>query len=205
METNLAYRLDDEPKTELIGGRVVAMASPKVIHTRVMQNIYRIFADYLSGHPCEPFTDSVDVYLTAKDRYIPDVTVVCDPDKVQDDGIYGAPDLVVEVLSQGSAKNDRTRKKDVYEQCGVREYWIVDPVSMRVEQYLLEEGRFVLRDVFTRAKNSTLAHMPSEEREKQIREFPCGIFPDLMIPLDVVFERVVEPFVPPEKKNAEQK
>ena len=200
METNLAYKYEEEVREELIGGKFVAMASPIVRHTRIMMNIYRMFSRYLEGKKCEPFTDSVDVYLTKTDRYVPDVTVVCDPDKIQDDGIHGAPDLVVEVLSQSTAKNDRTRKKDVYEQCGVREYWIVDPVSLRIEQYLLEDGKFVLRDVFTRLQNRSLACMTPEDREKQIKEFPCGIFPDLSVPLEAVFERVVEPFTPPEGK-----
>ncbi|MBQ9346272.1 MAG: Uma2 family endonuclease [Oscillibacter sp.] len=201
METNLAYSLEYEPKTELMGGKVVAMASPSVFHSTVVGNVYSLFRAYLKGHKCRTFPDNVDVYLTAKDRYIPDVTVVCDRSKIENDGIHGAPDLVVEVLSHSTGRNDRSIKKDVYEQCGVREYWIVDPVSLRIEQYLLENGKFVLRDVFTREQNNMLACMKAEDREKLVKAFPCGIFPDLMIPLEDVFEDVVEPFVPPEDEN----
>ena len=197
MGTDLAYEIDLEVKTELIGGRVVAMASPTIRHSTVVENIHGIFKAYLKGHKCRTFSDHVDVHLTEKDRYIPDVTVVCDPDKIADDGIYGAPDLVVEVLSSGTARNDKRDKKATYERCGVREYWIVDPVSLRVDQYLLVDGRFDLRDVFTREQNRMLARMKEEDRAKLVTEFPCGIFPDLTIRLDDVFEHVIEPFVPP--------
>ena len=192
METNLAYEIDPEVKTELIGGRVVAMASPKIRHTRVVNSIYGLFRDYLRGKPCEPFEDNVDVHLTRTDRYIPDVTVVCDPDKITDDGIFGAPDLVVEVLSPSTGKNDKSVKKDVYERCGVREYWIVDPVSLTIDQYVLEDGKFVLRDMYTKYRASMMTRMTDEDKARLVTEFPCGIFPDLMVRLDDVFERVVD-------------
>ena len=115
MNTNLAYQ--DYPAEELIGGKFVAMSpSPAINHNRVIGNIYRIFAHYLNGRRCEPFADGVDVYLTEEDRFIPDMMVVCDPDKVKADGVYGAPDLVVEVLSPSTAQYDRGRKMKVYAQ-----------------------------------------------------------------------------------------
>ena len=119
MNTNLAYQ--DYPAEELIGGKFVAMSPrPSVNHNHVSFNIARIFADYLKGKRCTPFADGVDLYLTDEDRFIPDMMVVCDPDKVKADGVYGAPDLVVEVLSPSTAQYDRGRKMRVYAQCGVR-------------------------------------------------------------------------------------
>jgi len=67
----------------------------------------------------------------------PDVFVVCDPDKIQDDGIHGAPDFVVEVLSDSTAYKDLTAKKSLYERAGVREYWLVDPHNGSVFPYVL--------------------------------------------------------------------
>jgi len=72
----------------------------------------------------------------------PDVLVVCDPDKVKDDGIHGAPDFVVEVLSDSTANKDLGVKKQMYESRGVREYWIVQPEGATVFQYLLEGERY---------------------------------------------------------------
>ena len=79
-----------------------------------------------------------DVHLSENDCVIPDVMIVCNSDIIKDNAIYGAPDLIVEVLSPGTEKRDRGYKKDLYERCGVREYWIVDPVSLTVEVYLLK-------------------------------------------------------------------
>ena len=200
METNLAYKLDayeDTRPTELIDGKVIAMSSPTIAHSTVVENIHDIFRSYLKGRRCRTFSDHVDVYLTKKDRYVPDVTVVCDPDKVKENGIYGAPDLVVEVLSPSTARNDKKRKKNVYERCGVREYWIVDPFALSVEQYVLEESpegqrQFVLRDVYMVYRDYMLETMTDTERAEMITEFPCAIFGDLTIRLEDVFERVIK-------------
>ena len=150
METNLAYKFEDELPKETISGRLVMMATPTLNHNIVSGNVYHTFGDYLRGKPCMPFHDNTKVFLEKDERYIPDVMVVCDRDKLRRKGVYGAPDLVVEVLSPATRRNDRGRKKDVYEKHGVREYWIIDPKGQSVEQYVLENGRFVLRDIYTR-------------------------------------------------------
>ena len=96
----LAWNPDDEPRTELIGGKVVAMSPrPATNHNRISWNLYGIFRDYLRGRRCEPFADGEDLYLSKTEHYIPDMMVVCDPDKIKPNGVYGAPDLVAEVLS----------------------------------------------------------------------------------------------------------
>ena len=142
MNTNLAYAYDC--REELINGKVVAMSPAASNHNRIAGDIYGIFWSYLRGKKCEPFGDGEAVYLTEVDHFIPDFMVVCDPDKVKSNGVHGAPDLVVEVLSPGTTKNDRGRKMDVYGQCGVREYWIVIPNEKTVEQYIQDNGRLVL-------------------------------------------------------------
>ena len=136
MGGNLAYQ--EERREELVGGKVVMMAPASSNHNRIAGNIYYIFRRYLNGKKCEPFADGENVYLTDCDHFVPDFMVVCDPDKVKADGVYGAPDLVVEVLSPSTAQYDRGRKMRVYAQCGVREYWIVSPGDRTVEQYLPE-------------------------------------------------------------------
>ena len=70
--------------------------------------------------------------------------IVCDPNIRKKDGIHGAPDLVVEVLSPSTAHNDRFRKKEIYAKAGVKEYWIVDPLNCIIEVYLNQNSDLVL-------------------------------------------------------------
>lgn len=187
--SNLAYAL--ETWDELIDGEAVAMSPrPTTRHNFVAGNIYYLLMQYFKNRRCTPFADGTDLYLTEENRFVPDGMVVCDPDKVKDDGVYGAPDLVLEVLSPSTAKYDRGRKKDVYAQCGVREYWIADPANRTVEQYFLEDGQLVLHDVFADYPEWFLKKLTEEERAAIPKEFKCGVFPDLVIPLEDVFRRV---------------
>ena len=184
MNTNLAYAYDC--REELINGKVVAMSPAASNHNRIAGDIYGIFWSYLRGKKCEPFGDGEAVYLTEVDHFIPDFMVVCDPDKVKSNGVHGAPDLVVEVLSPGTTKNDRGRKMDVYGQCGVREYWIVNPNEKTVEQYIQDNGRLVLHDVYFIPPDYT----PEKELAEIAKEFQCSLFDDLTIRLEDIFERV---------------
>lgn len=160
-------------------------------HNRVSGNIYYLFAGFLKGRKCEPFGDGVDLYLTDDDIYVPDFMVVCDPDKVKMDGVHGAPDLVVEVLSPSTAKHDRGRKKDIYEACGVQEYWIVSPSDKLVEQYLLKNGRFDLHMVYVLHPDWVLEKMSEKERAELVTEFQCSLYDDLTISLEDVFYRTM--------------
>lgn len=190
MNSNLAYQ--EESWDELLGGRVVAMSPrPAVNHNHITFNIAQIFARYLRGRRCTPFADGTDLYLSEEDRFVPDGMVVCDPKKIRWNGVFGAPDLVVEVLSPSTAKNDRGYKKNVYESCGVREYWIVNPGDRSVEQYLLKDGRFELNAVHTLHPDYVLESMTEEERAALVTEFQCSLFDDLDIRLEDIFERVI--------------
>ena len=195
MNGNLAYKLDeyhDAPREEVIGGKIVMMAPASINHNRINKNISRIFDDHFQGKRCEYFIEA-GLYLTAdEDEYIPDGMVVCDPDKVKgESGVYGTPDLVVEILSRSTAKYDKGRKKSIYERFGVREYWIVDPLSLSLEQYVLEDGRFVLRDVYHKYPPSALLGMKEKDRSAIVTEFQCATFDGLIVRLDDVFGRVV--------------
>ncbi|MBR3569459.1 MAG: Uma2 family endonuclease [Oscillibacter sp.] len=189
MESSLAYEF--EPEEEIIGGKVVMMASPTTNHIFTAGNIYAIFNHYLRGKQCVPFPDGATLFLEDGEEYKPDMMVVCDPEKIYPDGgVRGAPDLVVEVLSPSTGRNDRGRKKDAYERNGVREYWIVSPAEQSVEQYVLENGRFVLRDVCTRCPPFMLSRMKEEEKNALATEFKSPLFDGLTIRLEDVFYRV---------------
>jgi len=186
MSDNLAYQ--EEPWEELIDGKVVAMSPRPIInHLRITQHISYIFEQYLKGKRCSAFSDGADLYLTEKDHFIPDVMVVCDPSKIQWNAVYGAPDLVVEVLSPSTQKYDRIHKKKVYEKCGVREYWIVDPLGRNIEQYFLQDGRLELHNIYHDYKDYELERLSDEERAAVVTRFKCSLFDDLEIALEDIF------------------
>ena len=185
MNTNLAYQ--EEILDEVINGQVVAMSpKPRFNHNHIAGNIYVIFRNYLRGRKCTPIMDGTDLYLTGSDRFVPDFMVVCDRDKIRHDGVHGAPDLVVEVLSPRTEVRDRRDKKAVYEQCGVKEYWLVSPVGEYVEVYLLTEGKFVLQEVYTyQPWNKEV--WTEKERAQAVTQFKCSLFDDLDIQLEDIF------------------
>lgn len=131
-----------------------------------------------------------DVINTLACEQIPDGMVVCDRSKIKFDGVHGAPDLVVEVLSPRTAKNDRRHKMEVYASSGVREYWIVDPANKSVEQYLQEDGRLALRAVYAICPDYMLDMMTEAERAAIQTKFQCSLFNDLTIHLEDIFENV---------------
>lgn len=190
MNDSLAYQ--EEPWEELIDGTVVAMSPrPRFNHNRIASKIYTIFENHLKGKSCTAVADGTDLYLTEKDRFVPDMMVVCDRDKIRWDGVYGAPDLVVEVLSPRTARYDRKHKKDVYESCGVKEYWIVDPANRTIEQYLLQDGAFQLGPVYVSYPDYALHTLTEKERGSLVTHFQCSLFDDLDISLDEIFSGLV--------------
>ncbi len=187
---NTAYQ---EPVwEELIDGKVVAMSPrPTIHHNLIIGNIFTIFHRFLKGKKCIPFADGVDVYLSEKDRVIPDVLIVCNPEIVKKDAIYGAPDLIVEVLSPSTAKRDKGYKKDLYEQSGVKEYWIVDPENRSIEVYLLQNGRYKLDNVYSILPDYEIKRMKEEEIAEIPKEFRCSLYDDLTISVEDVFNRII--------------
>ena len=185
MGGNLAYQ--EERREELIGGKVVMMSPASAGHTYVADNILMIFKQYLKGKRCIPFGDGLLVHLTDEDKFVPDMMVVCDRDKIKRTYIDGAPDLIVEVLSPGTAKNDKGYKKRVYESSGVPEYWLVNPADKSIEVYLLENGRYTVDNVYTLYPAEELEEMTDEERAAIVTEFKCHLYDDLIIRLDDIF------------------
>lgn len=177
---------------ELIGGKVMAMSPrPAYNHNQISYNIATLFANYLKGKKCTPIADGMDLFLDDDNQFVPDFMVVCDPDKIKPDGIHGAPDLVVEVLSPSTAKNDKTHKKDVYARYGVREYWLVGPGDKYVEVYRSNGSEFILHDIYTLHEDWQLAQMSDEERAAVVTHFKCSLFDDLDIALEDIFYRTL--------------
>jgi Uma2 family endonuclease len=185
---NLAYALREDERTELLGGRIVAMAPQRTNHHIVAENIHAVFSKYLKGKTCRAFVDGMDVFLTRNDRVVPDFMVICNRDIIKSHGIHGVPDLIAEVLSPGTNKRDRGYKKDLYERCGVREYWLVDTVHRIVEIYALTDGKYILDNLYEIYPDSELEVMTDEEKSQIQHEFSPVLFPEMKIVLADIFE-----------------
>lgn len=181
MNTNLAYQEDS--REELLHGEIYMMSSPSVNHNRVAFHIATAFHTRLKGKTCEVFADGTDVYLTDDDRVIPDVMIICNKDIIKNDGIHGTPDLIVEVLSPGTSKNDRGYKRDLYEMSGIKEYWIVDTKLRSIESYLLTDGKYKLGGVYQLPDDD----MIEREREACTDTIPVSLCNDFNISLEEIF------------------
>ena len=185
---DLAYREED---CEIINGRTFMMAPrPAVDHNRVVLNISSIFRNYLKGKRCEAFCDGVELHLSEDNVFVPDAMIVCNRDIIRRKGIFGAPDLVVEVLSPRTAKNDMGEKKDVYEKYGVREYWIANPAGKSIQVYLLQDGKFRLDNVYHSYSPEDWADMTEEERAETQLSLKVSLYDDFVVDVNEVFERI---------------
>ena len=191
MNSNLAYK--EELREERLGGRTVAMSPrPAFNHNRIASRIYWLFENHLNGHIYTAIGDGTDLYLSEEDRFVPDMMVVCDRNKIQNDGVHGAPDLVVEVLSPSTAQNDRGYKMGAYQRYGAREYWIVSPSEKNIEQYFLQEGAFVLNAVYAVHPDYALRQMTEEERAAALAPFRCSLFDDMEISISDIFDGLLQ-------------
>lgn len=187
MADNLAHQ--EDIRDEMLNGKVILMSPrPAVNHNRVIGNIFFAFMGYLRGKTCEPFADGTDVYLTEKDRVIPDVMIICKKETIKRKGVFGVPDLIVEVLSPGTEKRDRGYKKDLYEKSGVREYWLVEPETQTVEVYLLKDKKFMLDDVYRIFPD--YVELSADEQEHYKSEVPVSLYDDFSIPLEDIFRNL---------------
>lgn len=137
------YALPEGERAELIDGVIYNMAPPTRLHQRLLFSISRSIADYIDakGEECEVYIAPFAVFLGEDNKnYVePDISVICDKNKLTDKGCNGAPDFVIEIVSPGSRKIDYSTKNALYSDFGVREYWIVDPAKERTTVYRYEE------------------------------------------------------------------
>ena len=137
------YALPEGERAELIDGKIYYMAPPNTEHQRLVHLFDREIGNYIQNNQggCEVFPAPFAVFLNKNDKnYVePDISVICDKDKITDKGCYGAPDWVIEIVSPSSKSMDYFTKLFKYRTAGVREYWIVDPVKQRVTVYFFEK------------------------------------------------------------------
>lgn len=174
----------EETRYELIDGVAYAMVpAPTRRHQEVLGELFRQLANALRGHPCRALIAPFDVRLprgeeadeTIDTVVQPDLSVVCDPQKLDERGCRGAPDWVVEMLSPATAGHDHILKRAVYERAGVREYWLVHPVDRIVTVYRLEGGRYGAPEVRELEGRQTIGVLSGVEID-------WGLFADLLGP-----------------------
>lgn len=140
------YSLPDGERAELIAGQIYYMAPPSTTHQRILSFLHLEIANYIrSRHgSCEVFPAPFAVFLEpedhrySKDYLEPDLSIICDPNKIDEKGCQGAPDWVIEIVSLGSRRQDYYTKLSLYRAAGVREYWIIDPAKHAVIVYDME-------------------------------------------------------------------
>jgi Uma2 family endonuclease len=159
----------DERRYELIDGVAYAMSpSPTRHHQEVTGEIYRQAANATEGGECRVMIAPLDVRLPrgdeADDRIDtvlqPDVLAVCDPDKLDERGVRGAPDWVVEVVSPSTASHDHIHKRRVYERHGVTELWLVHPTDRLLTIYRLEGEEYGKPEVVELAGETEVGALP---------------------------------------------
>lgn len=161
----------DEKRCELIDGVVYDMNAPLRVHQKVLVEFILIFGNFFKDKKCEVYPAPFDVRLTHRSKndneiftvVQPDISVICDPDKLDDKGCIGAPDLVVEILSPSSASYDQLKKRNLYEKVGVREFWLVHPTDMLVTVQTLNGSAYGRSEVYDRSLKATSAIFPGLE------------------------------------------
>jgi len=149
---------DIDARIELIDGVPYMMAPPSTEHQRIAGELYRQIANFLVGKKCQAFPAPFGVRLFSRKEDAPDdetgllepdITVVCDRDKLDKHGCKGAPDFIVEILSPSTQRRDRLEKYSLYQRAGVREYWIIDPDRKMVLAVVLEDGQYHSPEIYT--------------------------------------------------------
>ena len=168
---------------ELIHGKIFKMSpAPSSTHQKISGNLFGPLWNYFHGKKCKVFSAPFDVRLPGPskkkhDKDIltvvqPDICVVCDPSKLDERGCIGAPDLIIEILSKFTSAKDITLKFQVYEEAGVKEYWVVHPEEQTILVYVLDRNDKYKGNLKPFVKTDTISP---------------ALFPDLHINLGEVF------------------
>ena len=140
------YALPDGTRVELIDGIFYDMAAPSALHQELMLILAMLLKEHVRKNHggCKVFAAPYDVQLDCDDRTMvePDVMVICDVKKVTMRCCFGAPDLVMEILSPATRRRDLTLKASKYQNAGVREYWVIDPKEEKLIVYDFAGDKF---------------------------------------------------------------
>ena len=146
----LTWQLDEA--LELIKGKIMLMSpAPNVRHQSIAVNLVRPLSAFFHRKKCRLFVAPFDVRLYDRKKSIlaskeihtvvqPDLCVICDPQKLDEQGCNGAPDWIIEILSKGNSKREMSIKYELYRESGVTEYWLVYPEQLAIHQFVLNEA-----------------------------------------------------------------
>ena len=180
----LGGTIHGEPPYEILGGKKVIMSpAPNANHCSIDAILVTIFFNYIltNNIKANVFGDNFDVYFSREYHCKPDISVICDRKRLSNGKrLYGAPDLIVEIMSKSTRKRDVGEKFFKYEEYGVREYWIVDPDKKSIKVYHLVDGKFV--------DNGEYNFDGSGAGDK----IKVSIFEDMTVDLKLVFKFVFE-------------
>ena len=205
---NLAYHsepYEEETKFEIINGKVTGIKpyeiiggvksimspAPSPTHSTLVGRFITIFNNYIDEKNINAvvFGDNTDVFFSGDDHFKPDISIVCDVNIIDwERAVKGTPDLIVEILSRSTMKNDLGKKKEEYERYGVKEYWIVDPWSKRIEVYHLIDSKFKLENVYKVWSEEELEGLTEEELNLIDYEIKVSIFEDLTVDIRKIFK-----------------
>jgi len=169
------WELSEGERFELIYGEAFAMSAPNSQHQEIQMELSSQFHNYLRGKPCKVYPAPFDVRLFYKENESddtvvqPDISIICDEKKRGYEGCRGAPDLIIEILSPSNTAIEMYRKLNLYQDAGVKEYWIVNPENKVFTVYCFLQGAIKF---YTFNKDTVV---------------PVGIFPDFKISLEQVF------------------
>ena len=175
----LTWRFQE--RVELIKGWIYKMSpAPKRLHQKIEGRLFLRMGNFFEQNICDIYQSPFDVRLIKKgkkDKEIttvvqPDICVICDPDKLDERGCIGAPDLIVEVLSPSTIKKDNYEKFNLYQENEVKEYWLVNPEGRSLQIFYLEDGEYVEFDTV-------------EDKDELITS---KLFPDLKFTTTDIFE-----------------
>ncbi len=149
---------DTDEKYELFDGVAVMQARPSVLHQDIEGALIEQLRHYLKSRKCRAYNE-VEVLLPVnKDQkandvrkvFVPDIIVVCEPEKIKKQHCFGAPTVIMEIVSPSTIKNDVLLKLNIYQSAGVPEYWIVYPNEGSATVFLLKDGFYQMTAVYTK-------------------------------------------------------
>ncbi len=171
--TDDIYNLPEGQRAELIDGKIYDIAPPNRIHQKIVSELHYKIRSYIEKNhgSCEIYPAPFAVFLNEDNKnYVePDLSVICDKNKLDDRGCNGAPDWIIEIVSPSTQRVDYGIKLFKYRTSGVREYWIINPAN----------------------KNVTVFDFEKEQDSAQYsfaEDIPVCIYEDLSVRIDMLLE-----------------
>ena len=178
---------------EIIGGEKFMAPSADAWHNNAAGKLYLLIGMYAATNKLGlVFTDSLDVHFPDGSLFKPDFMFISAANsKIVIDNkhstIHGVPDMVAEVFSRSTMKRDIGIKKDIYEQNGVKEYWMIDPWRESVSVYLLRDGKYFLDEIYHNYSAEELNELTDEEREEIKTEVPVNVLDGFKVKIKNIF------------------